>query len=254
MSGLATLLLLVSVLSGVAGIFVDPQQGRNRWLKPLLFSFIAIPAMASIWIDQDIHAQYEKRVDLANTTPPDFWLKTSQKQWQKCGDFYVTYDQLVKNGKTDREVDDMISKSKTQQQLASEILSRGVGTVSSENSGVTVVYFSKDRDPSLTELLSGLGNLNFTVTSKASSEKNKLYQTNALWFGSEVPLPSVKTVALALLKAGINLQGIQPLIGTAWSSPSTSKQIQIVNDVDYVDKPTLTAEFIHSAKDFPLPR
>jgi hypothetical protein len=254
MPGLATLLLLVSVISGVAGIFVDPQQGRNRWLKPFLFSFITIPALASIWIDQYFHAQYEKRVDSATTTSLDFLTNTSQKQWQKCGDLYVTYDQLVKNGKTVREVDDIISKSKTQQQLASEILARDVGVVSSENSGVTVVYFSKDRDPSLADLLSRLGNLGFTVTSKASSDKNKLYQTNALWFGSEVPLTTVKTVALGLLRSGINLQGIQPLIGPAWSSPSTSRQIQIVNDVDYVDKPTLTAEYIQSAKDFPLPR
>lgn len=240
-------MLLISVLSGVAGIFVDPQQGRNRWLKPLLFSLITIPAMASIWIDQYFHdAQYEKRVDSANAN--------SQKQWQKCGDLYVTYDQLVKNGKTVSEVDNLISKSKTQQQLASEILARGVGATSSENTGVTVVYFSKVRDPSLAEMLSRLSSLSFTVTSKDSSEKNKLYQTNALWFGSEVPLSSVKTVALGLLKSGINLQGIQPLIGPAWSSPPTSREIQIVNDVDYVDKPTLTAQFIQSAKDFPLPR
>lgn len=187
MSSLATLLLLVSVLSGVAGIFVDPKQGRNRWLKPLLFSFITVPAMASIWIDQDFHAQYEKRVDSATTTPLDFLLKTSQNQWQKCGDLYVTYDQLVKNGKTVREVDDIMSKSKTQQQLASEILARGVGAASSANSGVTVVYFSKDRDPSLTDLLSRLGNFNFTVTPKASSEKNRLYQTNALWLDRKFP-------------------------------------------------------------------
>jgi hypothetical protein len=254
MSGLGILLLLVSVLSGVLGIFVDPQQGRNRWLKPFLFSFITIPAMASIWIDQYVHTQYEKRADSAATFSLDLATKTSQKQWQKCGDFYVTYDQLVKNGKTVSEVDDLMSKSKTQQQLASDILARGVGAASSENSGISVVYFSKDRDPSLSDLLSRLSSLSFTVSSKQSSEKNKLYQTNALWFGSEVPLVSVKTVALGLLESGINLQGIQPLIGPAWSSPPTSRQIQIVNDVDYVDKPTVTAEYIQSAKDFPLPR
>lgn len=254
MSSLGTLLLLISVFSGVAGIFVDPQQGRNRWLKPFLFSLITIPAMASIWIDQDFHAQYEKRVDSATTKSLTFLTDTSQKQWQKCGDLYVTYDQLVKNGKTGSEVDDLMSKSKTQQQLASEILARGVGTTSSKNSGITVVYFSKVRDPSLAEMLSRLSSLSFTVTSRESSEKNKLYQTNALWFGSEVPLSSVKSVALGLLKSGINLQGIQPLIGPTWSSLPTSRQIQIVNDVDYVDKPTLTAEYIQSVKDFPLPR
>lgn len=71
---------------------------------------------------------------------------------------------------------------------------------------ITVKYFSRKADEeNVREALDPLG---FTLDLKSSTQR--ALPTNALWFGSKVPLPYVRQVAYVLIRAGINIQGILP--------------------------------------------
>jgi energy-coupling factor transporter ATP-binding protein EcfA2 len=104
-----------------------------------------------------------------------------------------------------------------------------------ERSRVTVEYFAKPSDSE--RLKAGLTNLGFQFKTPVAINPNR---TNVVWYGSQVGENEVKIVALALIRAGVALQAIEPFQKTA-VKPLT---IQVGHEPRIEDLPPLTADAI----------
>jgi hypothetical protein len=104
-----------------------------------------------------------------------------------------------------------------------------------ERSRVTVEYFAKPSDSE--RLKTVLNSLGFRIKTTEAINPNP---TNVVWYGSEVTANDVKIVALAMIRAGVTLQGIQPF------QKSTTKplMIQVGHEPRIEDLPPLTTEAI----------
>jgi len=74
-----------------------------------------------------------------------------------------------------------------------------------ERSDVSVKYFRKPTDSQ--KLASALKDLGFKVTEETAENPR---ETNCIWYGSKVKEDDVKLVAYAIIRAGVDLQAIQP--------------------------------------------
>lgn len=108
-----------------------------------------------------------------------------------------------------------------------------------------VLYFSKD-DGGKVDLLieAALREQGFTVERRPPSGAT---DTNALWFGTQVPLDDAKAAALALIRAGVDLK----YIGRFANSQGKEQIIQIGGRPKAKDDPPLKVDFIVAQTDFP---
>jgi energy-coupling factor transporter ATP-binding protein EcfA2 len=104
-----------------------------------------------------------------------------------------------------------------------------------ERSRVTVEYFAKPSDSE--RLKAGLNSLGFQIKTTAAINPNP---TNVVWYGSQVAENDVKIVALAMIRSGVTLQGVQPF------QKSTTKPltIQVGHEPRIEDLPPLTTDAI----------
>lgn len=121
-----------------------------------------------------------------------------------------------------------------QLQKANHELSRALATNENHKFAVKVQYFAKDLDPK--RLAISLREAGFEEVVRASSaEKMKDVATNAIFYGPGVPQEAVRVLSLALMRAGVQLQGIK-------LTPTLGKLIQVGADAKLVDKPVVTPE------------
>lgn len=110
---------------------------------------------------------------------------------------------------------------------------------------IRIEVFSKDIDAEKVD--QALRDLGYPVTRPRAIVKDT--PTNALWFGSAVPLEDVQVVALALMRAGITLRAIRP-IQDELVAKKDLPLIQVGADTGVVDRPPWTVERLLTAKAF----
>jgi Novel STAND NTPase 1 len=111
---------------------------------------------------------------------------------------------------------------------------RGVSVAPSNPQRAQIMYYTRDRDNS--KLVSELEQLGFQFTVQPSRRSSRA--SNCVWYGSSVKPEEVKVVALALLRAGVGLQGIKPFenpAGKEWI-------IEIGNSQQVAANPPLAVE------------
>jgi len=103
-------------------------------------------------------------------------------------------------------------------------------------SNVTIKYYRKPTDSQ--KLAIALKDLGFTVSEQTA---RNLHETNCIWYGSAVDANDVKLVAYAIIRAGLDLRGIQPQ-----SNPSAeSHTIQVGHNPRLEDAPPFSVELIN---------
>lgn len=134
---------------------------------------------------------------------------------------------------------EVVNRSLKAEQLRTQI-SESTKPDSREN--ITVQYFPKDVDRQIVE--KSLRELGFNLI---SGRPNLKIPTNAIWFGSEVPIEDVKLVAFTLIRAGVEIKVIRP-----FRNPGGSKArlIQVGSDAQYVSSPPLSPDEIQRAENF----
>jgi hypothetical protein len=76
------------------------------------------------------------------------------------------------------------------------------------NREIIVEYYRKTKDDTL--VVNALELIGYNFLEKVSQKGTRNEQTNAIWFGASVPTDDVRIIALALVRAGINIKGIRP--------------------------------------------
>jgi hypothetical protein len=108
---------------------------------------------------------------------------------------------------------------------------------------VRVVYYPKDADQGVVDKV--LNKLELPYDKGVGS--NNL-PTNIIWFGDQVSIEDVRTVADALLKAGVQLRAIRRFhVGNDWRA----KVIEVGASPQHASGPTLTILAVDSASNFP---
>jgi hypothetical protein len=227
MLGLAEILVLVSMISGIVSVLTDPNASHAKWSKPLLMSFVSIPALASIWLIFEGHVRSTRESDgrcaLQIQSTRDTLLKQVQTQTQYC--IHDDHD----------TIDEAHSRS--------NIIERPAGD------GHSIIrFFYRSGDPIGSQILELLQRTGLKVVIARSKDSRKI---NAIWFGDRVPITDVKVVAKSLLDAGVQIQGIQPLLSQGPDN-EWSNQIQIVHDKDYSERQSLSRETVQNASGFGL--
>lgn len=108
-------------------------------------------------------------------------------------------------------------------------------TAPEHQTNTSIQYFKKATDSP--KLVTALQDLGFAVSEETA---NNPRETNGIWYGAGVPENDVKLVAYALMRGGIDLQGIQPA-----TDPGVDPNvIQVGHDSALQDQPPFTPDFI----------
>ena len=99
-----------------------------------------------------------------------------------------------------------------------------------------IQYFKKATDSQ--KLAMALDDLGFEVIEETARNPR---ETNGIWYGADVPENDVKLVAYALMRGGIDLQGIQPATAELGVDPEV---IQVGHDSYVQDQPPFTPDFV----------
>ena len=106
-----------------------------------------------------------------------------------------------------------------------------------------IQYFPKNVDKEIVE--KSLKELGFNLISGHPNLPHT--PTNAIWFGKNIDIDSVKLVAYTLIRAGIEIKVISPFL-----SPGGKKSnlIQVGSWTEFIDYPTLTIQQIQKTEAF----
>jgi hypothetical protein len=102
-------------------------------------------------------------------------------------------------------------------------------------SSVTIKYYRKPSDSQ--KLAKALQNLGFAVSEETARNPR---ETNCIWYGSALAETDVKLVALAVIRAGLDLQGVQPQTNPDVEAHS----IQVGHNPRLEDQPAFAPEVV----------
>lgn len=117
-----------------------------------------------------------------------------------------------------------------------------------KRNNLEIRYYVKSIDDK--RIVFELENLGYVFHKSTPNTKMKNQITNAIWYGSNVSIKDIKIVALALIRAGINIRGIRPFKNTVADSNFKNNIIEIGASVDLNEKAPLLVEDIINAKEF----
>jgi hypothetical protein len=113
---------------------------------------------------------------------------------------------------------------------------------------IEVYYYNKTIDEK--KIVVGLEALGYQFQTAPPSRYMDKKQTNSIWFGSDVPIKDVKVVALALIRAGIQIRAIRPYQRSSTDPDYKSNRIEVGASVDVERRPPLTVDEVVAATEF----
>ncbi len=115
------------------------------------------------------------------------------------------------------------------------------------NSNITVRYYVKSIDDE--KLLFSLHELGYRYEKRPASSLMENYVSDCIWYGKNVNIEDVKIVALALIRAGIQIRSIRP-----FENPNPNYKANIIDigaSIDVPDDaPALSINQVLTAKQF----
>ncbi|SDC68564.1 hypothetical protein [Williamwhitmania taraxaci] len=119
---------------------------------------------------------------------------------------------------------------------------------SSPTKKTIVTYYTKTIDEQ--RVVQELKNLGFKFQERPPSTRMSKKETNALWYGSQVPLDDAKMVALTLLRAGIHIKSIRPFRSNSLNPAFKKNIIEVGASTDLEQLPDLSVERVDKAESF----
>ncbi len=242
------LMPILSMISGIAALFIDPKDRRSKWAKPLMLILLAISATATILFGYQKEKESHSK-DLKYQQDIHDLKEQNNKLQQDIVDTPRKTVELLRYGYTSSSASKATSEQISQSRAANVKLNSEVKVLSTQRKidrqTTTVQYFPKDIDSVI--LRSTLESLGFNLEIR----KPRILDipTNAIWFGSKAKIEDVKLVAYTLIRAGVQLKSIK--LFREETSESRNSLIQVGADRNSVDLPVLTVEEIRNTSKFP---
>jgi hypothetical protein len=253
----SVLLPLLGLVIALIGVFFDAKSNPRSLLTVLLIGALLITAAFSSWSAWDkgrqsvsdaadarshaTQAERDKKVLNAAVEAMSTQLKSVNATVVDIRDWVVRFGIRTANAAAP-------SPAVLQTALvADEALQRLASPANrSANSTITVQIFSHqlDREVVAATVSTALATEGFKITSGQGNPKLVEQPTNVAWYGPAVPDESIRTVALALVRAGIQMRGLAPFDKNR--SAGRSLLIQVGADLRFTRSDPLTVDQINS--------
>lgn len=227
------LMPVLALVCGLVSLHVDPKDRRKRWL--LVGGLLATTAV-TIWLNID--EGRAKALELSKSEQREQAtsriLETLAVQTRPIPDLVVMlrdfgFTAERAQGATVQSVSTSLAADRAYREL---VASRR----NTPRPAVRVEYFPKDVDGA--RVIKALEDAGLEVVRKSSSRPEP---SNAIWAGDQVPIDDVKVVALALMRAGVDVVSIRRF--REGSGPK-AQLIQIGVDAALAGRPTLTPQSV----------
>jgi hypothetical protein len=116
------------------------------------------------------------------------------------------------------------------------------------NNDVTIRYYKKTIDEK--RIAIELEALGYKFEERPPAEYMSRRETNAIWYGADVPIEDTKIVVLSLLRAGIPIKGIRPFRSSVTDKNYKRNIIEVGASVDLQAKNVLTVDYVKTEKEF----
>jgi len=109
---------------------------------------------------------------------------------------------------TDADINRLSTTESLRTKLEADSLIKQIKEVYDYKANITIRYYRKSIDDS--HILKNLKSLNYNLEIIEPKKYMKDQQTNAIWYGREVPPRDCKIIALTLIRAGTPIKSIEP--------------------------------------------
>lgn len=231
---------LISLLAGVASIYIDPKtQPQKKWILVALMLLSAAGAVVGGYNDDQTKSVEDKKQEELLDTVHNLSKTTNSTESMTC----VLVENLSKTG-LPPAMASLIQQSCSAEAARAAILP----TVKSEATGnVTVAYYPKNVDGPV--VINALKEGGFKVETRAGNPANGSLPTNAIWIGDSVTVEQAKFVALTLVRAGVAIESIRR--GFRESSAANKSLIEIGVDQSLLTLRPMTVDQINALKVIP---
>lgn len=234
---------ILSMVVGVISLFTDPNNRSRRWLFGLLIVALVSTSTLEIFFRNKSDAQAEEdlkwsrdRIRELIKLVENVRAKTEQG-FSDLTDVLSTFGwqrERIQNANV-IDVQESLQAEKERQLAAAK-------TAPSQRKNITIQYFPKDVDREKVE--AALQELGFRLVAGRTRVSN--VQTNAIWFGKDVPVADVKLVAYTLMRAGVKIKIIRPFARNA----GRDRVIQVGSDGNFINASPLTVQELRNKTTF----
>ncbi|HVN49702.1 MAG TPA: hypothetical protein VMU30_12885 [Bacteroidota bacterium] len=221
MSLLTPILSGLQLLSGLAGVFIDPANKRNRWIFIALLILIFGATVASDVQD----ARNQQKEQQSSKQELDSLLAQNNAITAMLNQVLIGYG----NTKTSFSVLELKRSVEADTRLRTL-----AATVPMVKPTLRVEYFIKQADGAIIAPI--LRRFGFRIDIK---QPVNTIPTNLIWVGNNVTLEETKQLAFALIRAGVELRSIERFQNGAGAKANL---IQVGSDPAVQSRPVLTVE------------
>ena len=230
------------LIGALIASFFDTKKNPHHLVSRLLMISLILVAIASGWIAwekrQSAEELKQRTEELAvqGTTEKHSVSRELSGLQSRVGEVRSAVDTRNEQLEKAAELYSQRSEKQSSELLANteaahaKLIQLFTETLKATNRNITVQFVPDvlNRDVMLPALLSRLGDAGFNLAAGIGHSSQKGTPTNSIWYGSDVPVDSVRVVALALIGAGVNVRGIQPY--SSDTQGSKGRLIQIGSD------------------------
>jgi hypothetical protein len=218
---------VVTLVSGLAGLFLDPKDSRKRTLA---FTWLIVVMAITIylnWLDAADHDRQRLAAERdARVASEQIGMLISKVS--NIGDF-------LENSGLSPKLQEQVKTSASAETSRAKLLPQ----LHPSSSGITVQYFYKDEDREVVRKTLQLPGYQVIESPAKLSQP-----TNALWAGDQVSVDDARYVALTLIRAGIGIKSIRYFRDPA--TPRKQRLIQVGYDASMADRPPLTVDQVNA--------
>jgi hypothetical protein len=227
MSFVVWVMPVVTLVSGLAGLFLDPKDAKKRRMA---FAWLIIVMAITVylnWLDSADHERQKLAAERdAKNASQQIGMLISKVS--NIGDF-------LQHSGLSPKLQEQVKTSASAETSRAKLLPQ----LQSGASGITVQYFYKDEDHEVVRKTLQLPGYQVIET------PGKLAQpTNAIWVGDKVSINDVRYVALTLIRAGIGIKAIRYFVDPA--TPRKERLIQVGSSTRLADREPLTVDQVNA--------
>jgi hypothetical protein len=241
---LLVLLPLLSFVSGVASLQIDPkEQPKKKWvLVVILVLSLMGSVIASLNDNSDKKREQLAAADQKNKDDEKITMliDTSNQLSGKADTILLTLEQW---GFSPQDLH-RVQQSQKADQLRTALLPEA--QANNRSAQATVLYFPKNVDG--LRVVDALTQGGFHVEKQQRGERNPGLATNAVWAGNDVKVETAKFVALTLIRAGVEIKAIRRLPN---GGGKRANLIEVASDIDFKNATALTVAEVDNLKDLP---
>jgi hypothetical protein len=241
---------LVSLLSGLISLYIDPKEDRAKaWMivAVLLISAVFTGVSGSL----DDHAAEKNATEAKDQIGQLTEISLNQSRQLgkvqsvvgsvQTGVLALLRERGLSSEAIERITPEQIQQSDLADTARTQVLPAQLASATAK--GLVVQYYPKDFDGEVVRQALSAGGFKF----KAGKSKNSL-ATNAMWVGDSVSVDNIKFVALTLIRAGVQLRSIRRFKD---GGGEKSNLIEVGADPATTEEPVVTVERIQGLTQLP---